>query len=176
MVTVGKLDPQTLKTYIEIAAFGLAAMFLLGKLASGQFNDGMVVSLTADRYHATNGANDVIALAVHLRRNEIGRIELRDVLIELGDGSTTDQPVRLQTGSLRIREKKTAVDTLASAAREDGTFLPPGDGTQLGYLINVPTGKPVVVDVTVLARRTGLRFGRPQWRSSIAVLPVAVGK
>jgi hypothetical protein len=165
----------TLKTYVELAAFGLAAIFLLGKVISGQYNDGMEVRLIPERCRLS-ATGDIIALEVQLARNGVGRIQVRDVLVEYSEGSNTGEVPRTFREPMRIRERSHNGHVLsATPEKNKDTFLPPGDATQLGYLIPASHGSPVILDVTILARRTRLRIGNPQWRASTVVLPVNRG-
>jgi hypothetical protein len=171
-----KAELDTLKLWLEIAAFGFAAVFILTKLIGGQFNAGAEMSVETIREHIPgNKAEDFVAIVIKLKRSDIGRIEVHDILIEatdLVDGSKIKVPRQERLVTERKPEKDQngrfqATENLSNK----GVFLPPGDATQFAYLLRVKRTAPVLVDVTILASRSGPWIGQPQWRGSAVSLP-----
>jgi hypothetical protein len=167
---------ERLKLVLEVAAFGFAAAFLFTKLVGGQFNAGAEMSVeTAREPNPANNAEDFVSVIVKLKRTDIGRIEVHDILIEasdLIDGARLvvprqDRLVREREAGLSTDERPQVTDKLS----KDGVFLPPGDATQFAYLLKVKRNSPVAVDATVLASRSGPWIGKPQWRGSAISLP-----
>lgn len=171
---------ERVKLYCEIAAFGFAALFLVGKVANGYFNHGMEVGIELERVpSARDTTRDDLAITVKLKRPDAGRIEISDVYIEVSDVTDSTSAPRIIRKPSITTEHQTQVDgdsaRVKSGLQRRGTLLPPGDGTQLAYFARVREGEPVLVDVTILGRRTGFSrwLGRPQWRGSAISLPEA---
>ena len=71
------------KTVFEIAAYVCGVLFLLTKLAGGQANAGMEVSIELVRAEAAAKPElDNLSILLKLKRSDLGRIELNDVAIE----------------------------------------------------------------------------------------------
>lgn len=166
------------KAILEILAYGSAAVFLLTKLVAGQLNPGMEVSVELNRTaNPKDTSLDILAVQVKLKRTEIGRLEINDVMLEVSTPmQATNEPKIVRNNSV-VRERKWNQEgsdyVLTSSASTSGTFMPPGDATQLAYLTQVPRGVAVQVDATILATKTGPWFGKPQWRASAISLPLS---
>lgn len=174
-----KWNPAAIKLYCEIAAFGFAAIFLFGKLVTGQFNYGMDISLDVQReLDQKEEGVDNAAISIKLKRPDGGRVELTDAHIEVsmvtGNVSNTELLHSESLGNLIIERKETS-GKIQDGFRGNGIFLPPSDGTQLGYYVKIPHAVPVLIDVTLVGKRTGPAgwFGNPQWRASAISLPQA---
>jgi hypothetical protein len=179
-----KLDRT--KVILEILAFGFAAVFIGLKLVDGELNPGMEMSLELERKPSVYSADsDNLAVLVKLKRNDMGRLRINDVLLEMSlptEPQVKPQPFRnpLVTTEKAIEKKKGKSIQVIGAQEEEekgkkkekeGTNLPPGDATQFAYFMTVKRCVPVQIDATVLATRTGLWFGNPQWRVSALSLP-----
>jgi len=173
-------NPCALKEWFEVAALGFGALFLLGKVLGGQFNSGMEVRLSAERQQVDT-KRDAVSLTVHLTRTDVGRLEVRQVQIETSTIEMHREPacpgppalVAIDRSTFHPRERRVWRGKLTHAPSTHGVALPPGDATQLGYLLAVEPSKSLYVDVTILGVRTGPArlLGRPQWRASLVVLP-----
>jgi hypothetical protein len=163
------------KTVLEIAAYFCGVSFLLLKLWGGQANAGMGVSLELTRAEAaaTPGVDHLVVL-LKLSRPDLGRVQLDDVALEISDGMNPDSSPRVLRAPRLTAERQILNGRVTEASAQHGTALPPGDATQISYITQVKRGVPVLVDVTVLASRSGPWFGKPQWRASAIALPVAL--
>jgi hypothetical protein len=163
---------ERVKQFCEVAAYVCAVLFLLTKLVGGQLNAGTEISLEVSRAPDLHSPRtDSLSVLVKLKRADIGRLEILDVLIEVSHlGEQGGQPTLIRNRHT-IAERRTERGSITATESDHGTFLPPGDGTQLAYLARVKAGEPVLIDVTILAKRTGLWIGRPQWRASAISLP-----
>lgn len=163
---------EKLKLYLEIAAFGAAVLFLIGKLLAGQFNSGMKVRLSAERCTAMSDT-DFVVVNVHLERTDFGRLEIKDVLLEVRNLSGLERTVQFVRDSTLLLEHAVENSRITKGSKSQGTVLPPGDAEQIAYFFKVDPGTPVLVDATLLGARRALWIsaGRPQWRSSLVVLP-----
>lgn len=173
--TLFGISLQDFKVYAEIAAYALGSAFILLKLIDGQINATMEVSLELERGEMKDSPEaDFLAIKLALKRADIGRLRLQDIVLELSDASDNDSP-KTQIRDEAIRKE------LSSEARREGIagwmYLPPKEGTQLGYFHRVGRDIPILVEVRIVTTRTGFgRWHRPQWRASAVSLPNRSGK
>lgn len=186
---------ESLKMYLEIAAFGFAALFFFSRLVYGEFNAGMEVRLELKRV-AHNDQQDLVVGNISMKRAEVGRLEIVDIVLEVAHNvlePARREALRVDPNILLERHYSVSHDarvgglvcgkaelTLAQEPnvpqfalchRPNRIHLPPNDGTHVSQAFLVPRGNPVLVDATVLATRTGIWFGKPQWRVSAVSLP-----
>lgn len=164
---------EKVKLACEITAYGFAAIFLITKVIGGQANAAMEVSMEMTRGEVpAKPDTEYLAVSLKLKRSDIGRLEINDVVldvIDLTDPKASQNEIRVPSVA---RERETKGGKVLPAESGDGTFLPPNDATQLGYLVSIKRGSAVRVDATILASRTGPWYGKPQWRVSGISLPV----
>lgn len=165
---------EKLKLIFELATFGFAALFILTKLVGGQFNAGAELAVETTRGEKpASDTEDLVAVIIKLKRTDIGRIEVQDILIEatdLASGAKIDVP-RQQTLIVERKQNRGEHPGVSEHPSENGVFLPPGDATQFAYLVRVNRAAPLLLDITVLASRSGPWIGHPQWRGSAISLP-----
>jgi hypothetical protein len=151
-------------------------LVLAAKLIFGQFNAAMDVTISCERKpDLVNSHEHLLGVTVRLQRKDIGRLEIEDVLLRKGDplaGKYEDVARQPWVHEDKVLQITAGAATIQGDSDRRGCALPPGDGTQFAYCIKVPASEPVLVDVTILARRTGIWPGRPQWRASAISLPV----
>ena len=161
------------KLYLEVAAYGFGALFLLTKLVYGDFNAGMEVAVELHRApNLENVSEDNLSVLVKLKRNHLGRIEIKDLVLKVSNLSEPNAKSEPTRNSLITTEREVNDGRISDTQSANGIFLPPGDATQLAYLVPVKRGVPILVDATVLATRTGPWFDYSQWRASAISLPV----
>lgn len=162
-----------LKLYLEVVAYFLGALFLFVQLFYGQFNAGMEVAVELERAPvADNSDQDNMVVLLKFKRGDIGRLEIKDVVLELSNMDTPNsKPMFIEIPRKVLAERHESngkiTDTLSSA----GISLPPGDATQIAYLAKVQKNAPIHVDATILAKRTGVWLDYSQWRASAVSLP-----
>ena len=139
---------EEIKLYFEIAAYALGSVFILLKLIDGSIDATMEVSLELEREEVKDcPESDFLAIKLGLKRADRGRLKLQE-LAPMPPGRNMAKWM----------------------------YLPPKEGTQLGYFYQAERGVPILVEVTIEATRTG--FGgrhRPQWRASAVSLPNSMG-
>jgi hypothetical protein len=168
-----------LKLYCEIAVYGAAALFLVLKLLSGKYNYGMEVSLDLERRADPKDVSlDLLAMTIHLKRPDSGRLEIRDVYLEtleVTNPSSSAEAINVDPRRITERAERNGKVDKRGRFRDYGTILPPNDATHLAFLTRVRRGEPVLVDATIIAKRTGPAawLGNPQWRASAISLPPA---
>ena len=169
------IDLAQVKLYCEIAAYGFAALFLITRLITGQLNAGMEVGLELVRSaDPKNVGQDDLAVTVRLKRTHLGRREIKDVLLEVSDAAVKGSEPKCLSIEGVTAERKTAGGLISRKPENRsrrGIALPPGDATQVAYLLSAGRDESVLMDVTVLAVRTGPWIGKPQWRASAVSLP-----
>ena len=164
--------PEKIKLFCEIAAYGCAALFLFAKLIAGQLNAGTDVSLELKRSpNSKNKAMDDLAVLVRLKRADIGRLELKDVLLQCSNPNDPGAKSNVIRNPAITTERKTSKGTVTEDHSDSGIFLPPNDATQLAFITQVKRDEPVLVDATILTTRTGPWIGMPQWRASAISFP-----
>lgn len=159
------------KLFLELLAFGVGALFLLIKLWGGQANAGMDISLELKREAVPIGDMDNLYILLKLKRNDVGRLELKDVTFDVSDAfSPNANPTTVRLDNvLKNRSLGKADDgtNRISTQPDEYMALPPEDATQLAGLVRVKKGMTILVDATVLAQRSGLWWRKPpQWRAS----------
>lgn len=169
MILFDQFPLKDIKLVVEIAAFALGAIFILLRLLDGQGNSTMEVSLELERTEGESPGLDFLAIKLGLKRADIGRLKLQDIVIEISDVSDESLP------KVEIRDH-TLHEALEQASRgrtvAGWVYLPPKEATQLGYFARVKRQAPVLVEVRIVATRTGFgHWHRPEWRASAVSLP-----
>lgn len=162
-----------LKSYFEVLAYFFGALFLLLQLVYGQFNAGMEVAVDLERASiASPSDQDNLAVLVKLKRGDIGRLEIKDMVLEITNmDEPNSKPSFIQIPRKILAERDAPSGKIANTESRSGMFLPPGDATQIAYLVKVSKGAPIHVDATVSAQRTGFWSDFSQWRASAISLP-----
>jgi hypothetical protein len=164
---------DNIKTILEAIAYLFGALFLFSKLIYGQANAGMDVSLDLKRFKARVDTDpDQLSITLKLKRSDVGRIRIDDITLDIIDFSNAESSqCGIRSPEVMLERKVSRNGQIQSAQLSNGLYLPPNDGTQLGYWACVTRGCAIRVDVTITSTRTGLWFGHPQWRASAISLP-----
>ena len=149
-----------------------ARLFLVTKLAAGQMNPSMDVSLELKRELDSKSTDkDYLSVLVKLKRTDVGRVRINDVVLKVVDLTDTKAKPLVATNSRIVTENRIIDHQLSEVQSTERTVLPPGDGTQLAYFLQVKRDTPILVDATIIGRRTGPWIEPSQWRASAISLP-----
>ncbi len=165
---------EEIKLYFEIAAYALGSVFILLKLIDGSIDATMEVSLELEREEVKDcPESDFLAIKLGLKRADRGRLKLQEIVLVLSDASGKN-PEKVTIIDKAVEQELAPMPPGRNMAK--WMYLPPKEGTQLGYFYQAERGVPILVEVTIEATRTG--FGgrhRPQWRASAVSLPNSMG-
>src|SRR3990167_9780864 len=114
------------KTALEIAAYICGVLFLLTKLIGGQANAGMEVSVELSRAEvAANSDADNLSILLKLKRPDLGRIEIDDVVIEVSDATdSSSKPMVLRVPRVTA-ERQVEDGQVQQVPSSRGITLPP---------------------------------------------------
>lgn len=163
-----------LKTVLEIAALAIGALFLLAKLIDGEAHSAMQVSLELKREPIAGSCEtELLAAKLGLERSAVGVLKLTDITLTLSDPLDERRPT---SPGPPIRD--TGIVDELKREKHGGEpapwiYLPPNEGTELGYATIIKRNVPVAVEAKISTVRTvfGVWQREQQWRASAVSLP-----
>lgn len=176
-----KLAAETIKTWVEIAAYVSALVFFLFKVFGGGYltaNVAMNVACSRQKAAKPPG-EDYLSVNVTVKKGATRTIKLLCGAVrvrELGSGRFVEKALELKRIDYdrdRIRKgDASGINWPEVRRRYEFLYMPPGDESQFATILRVHNGEPCHVDVLIFGQSKLFKIKVSEWRASATSLPV----
>ena len=145
---------EVIKACIEILAFACAALFFIYKVFGGWFLVNVAINLDLERNYVPNDSSqDYLAITLNIEKKDTGSVVLDKVRARVTDISGREVIDLIPLSGIEKLEYDQDDKSWVLNTKKLKQRLTPGTTTQLSGLVEIPTGIPVLVDVSLVSKQ-----------------------
>jgi hypothetical protein len=171
------VDPEDMKTFVEIVAIVGAGLYFLYRAATGFFLINLSLRVECTRL-PQDDSTDYLVCRIHLKKGERGTLQIHDAQIRIGNSEpvSLDEMQRLSwveesIDPSRGHAKRMKIQWGDRSVEEPFLNMTPGEEAEFARYSSVPRSEMCLVQVVLLGKLTA--YPRvAQWRATCVSTPL----